>query len=190
MAVKIRTLTSFLLSVVVFLMGTYTSYVQTSELLSHWDLQGSGSSAVAHFLTNFMDESKGRRSSLASNALGRALSSSSSYVKGSGTPLQGVAISQYAYAFFLASCNPDRPSYRGFLWKILISIYILRQHGSTADFVLFLRMAPDSAHPRLPAEEMRWIQDLGARVQYLEQPSANGMEDFDATQMLKITSWT
>lgn len=40
------------------------------------------------------------------------------------------------YAFLLAGCNPDKPTYRGFLTNILISLRILRDRGSDVDFVV------------------------------------------------------
>jgi len=89
----------------------------------------------------------------------------------------------YAYAFLLAGCDPDKPSYRGFLFNELISLYILRESGSKADFVVFVRMSTDTAHSSLPPTEAQWLEELGAKIKYLDRPTK---EDFDSAQMLKF----
>ena len=45
-------------------------------------------------------------------------------------PDQQEATSKYAYAYLLAGCNPEKPSYRGFFFNILISAHILQASGS------------------------------------------------------------
>ena len=90
--------------------------------------------------------------------------------------------SRFAYAFLIAGCDPNHPSYLGFLYNVLVSRYILRLKGSAADVVLLIRMkhAKDSS---LPAEEERWLHDSGIRVQYLP-PSPE--ESFYSAMMAKF----
>ena len=98
---------------------------------------------------------------------------------------QQAASAKYAYAYLLAGCNPDKPSYRGFLFNILISVHVLQTSGSKADFVVHVRMASDTKHEQLPDPEMEWLKRLQCRVIYLPK-AAMGTENFDESQMLKF----
>jgi hypothetical protein len=98
---------------------------------------------------------------------------------------QQAASSKYAYAYLLAGCNPDKASYHGFLFNILISAHILQISGSEADFIVFVRMASDTKHKQLPDTEMEWLKRLQCRVIYLPKVEM-GTENFDESQMLKF----
>jgi hypothetical protein len=95
------------------------------------------------------------------------------------------AVAPYAYVFLLAGCDPNVPSYRGFLFNILIATDQLRRElGTVADVVVLVRMAPGTNSTRLSAQEEGWLDAVGARVLYL--PSAVGAETFSTVQMLKF----
>lgn len=75
---------------------------------------------------------------------------------------------KYAYAYVIGGCDPERPTtYKGFLYNILISTRILRQEGSTADIVAFFQIAYQSPAETLAAEDIRLLQAVGIRIQYL-----------------------
>jgi hypothetical protein len=52
--------------------------------------------------------------------------------------------SRFAYSFLVGGCDPDNPTYLGYLYDILVSTYIQRQDGSRSDVMVFFQMAYDS----------------------------------------------
>ena len=66
--------------------------------------------------------------------------------------------SPYAYVWIIGAIREDRPSYKGFLWDVLISASLLRKAGSTADFWLYLRFSPNSTLTEMPAEDTRLLK--------------------------------
>jgi hypothetical protein len=79
--------------------------------------------------------------------------------------------STYAYAFVIGGCNPDRPAYRNYVYDVLIASHLLRQYGSTADIVVFFQMSYNSIHNELPAEDIRWLKQMGVRIMYIPKSS-------------------
>ncbi|CAB9517021.1 expressed unknown protein [Seminavis robusta] len=88
----------------------------------------------------------------------------------------------FAYAFYLggipsqtkswtatmrksnAPKKPNKDDYRGLLYNILVSVKLLRDAGSRADFVLLVNMV--DAHTELPLTDVRYLQALGIRILY------------------------
>lgn len=106
------------------------------------------------------------------------------------------AKSNKAYAFLLGGINsiPDDGSdqvlpsignnpnetvsafaYRGLLYNILVAVKILRDSGSTADFVVLVHMVDPFAE--LPAEDVRWLTELEIRIIYVP-PSPTPVNEF------------
>ena len=77
--------------------------------------------------------------------------------------------SPYAIMWILGGVHEDRPSYRGFLYDVLISARLLERQGSTADRILWVQLSPDSRRTALGAEHRRWLRACGVRVRYLER---------------------
>ena len=96
------------------------------------------------------------------------------------------ATAPYAYVFLLAGCDPNKPTYRGFLFNILLATHQLRQH-SQADVVVLVRMAVGhhSPTPLLPRPEQEWLAAVGAHVVYLPPPQQQ-QETFSSVQLLKF----
>jgi hypothetical protein len=91
----------------------------------------------------------------------------------------------YAYIFLLAGCDPNNPSYRGFLFNILISTeLLLKEFQSQAHVVVLVRLAPDTNHTRLAPVEESWLHAVGARIRYLPPPRER--ETFQEIQLLKF----
>jgi len=91
------------------------------------------------------------------------------------TPVEKVKIdknpsSPYAYVWIIGGIHEDKPSYKGFVWDVLISVSLLRKTGSTADFWLFVRISPDSKLDQMPDEDLRLLDALGIKVKHLEKP--------------------
>ena len=78
--------------------------------------------------------------------------------------------SPYAYLWIVGGIHEDKPSWKGFIWDILISASLLRKVGSTADLWIYIRLSPDSKEETLPAEEVRLLNALGVQIKYLEKP--------------------
>ena len=100
------------------------------------------------------------------------------------------AKSKYAYVFLLAGCDLEHPSYRGFLYNILISVRILRNAGSTSDVVVFIRMISGTAENQLlPKQEEEWLHKMQCRVIYLNPLATSETENaqsFNEVQMSKF----
>jgi hypothetical protein len=98
---------------------------------------------------------------------------------------RGVASSSpYAYAFVIGGCNPDKPSYRGFVYNILVATRVLRELGSTADVVAFFQLTYEyKGGNTLADEDVKALEGLGVRVQYIP-PSP--YESFYETVMNKF----
>lgn len=90
---------------------------------------------------------------------------------------------RFAYAFLIAGCDPSRPSYRGFLYNVLVAKHIFRAQGSTSDVVLLIRMAANATQS-LPHEEERMLKDSGIKFRYLPPPATK--ETFYSAMMAKF----
>ena len=75
----------------------------------------------------------------------------------------------YAIMWILGGVHEDRPSYKGFLYNVLVSARMLDRQGSTADRILWVQLSPDSQKNALNAEELRWLNARHVQVRYLEK---------------------
>ena len=75
--------------------------------------------------------------------------------------------SDYAYAFAIGGCSPERPAHLGYIYDILVSTRILREEGSTQDVVVFVQMSSQTNATELSTEETRWLTDMGIDVRYI-----------------------
>lgn len=77
--------------------------------------------------------------------------------------------SPYAYAWVIGSIHEENMGYKGFLYNVLVSAKILREKGSTADFVLWAQLSPESKlKGRLPEEDERVLKELGIKIRLLD----------------------
>jgi hypothetical protein len=76
---------------------------------------------------------------------------------------------KYAYAFVLGGCNPDdeSPTYRYFVYNILVSARVLRDAGSQADIVAFFQISYQSTYDKLPSEDVRLLEAMNVRIEYI-----------------------
>jgi lipopolysaccharide biosynthesis glycosyltransferase len=93
---------------------------------------------------------------------------------------------KYAYAFLIGGCNVggSNAHYRGFLYNVLVATQILREEGSTADFIILIQISSKSAARHLPTHEETWLQSLGIRIIYI--PKSPNLETFYDLQMQKF----
>ena len=81
----------------------------------------------------------------------------------------------YAYAFAIGGCSPERPAHLGYIYDILVSTRILREEGSTQDVVVFVQMSSQTNATELSTEETRWLTAMGIDVRYIPKSET---EDF------------
>ena len=100
--------------------------------------------------------------------------------------------SPYAYAFVIGGINEERPGYKGFLYNILLTVSLLREFGSTADFCVWTQLSPDSSLGQsLPAEDLRLLTALGIHVHQLKKPSEHSFAQlvYEKFRPLQMTDY-
>jgi len=85
--------------------------------------------------------------------------------------ITSITSSPYAYVWIIGGIHEEKPSYKGFLYDVLVSAQILRKSGSTADFWLQIRLSPDSKLDALPTEDLRLLGALGFQIKQHEKPN-------------------
>lgn len=95
-------------------------------------------------------------------------------------------LSKYAYAWVLGGIHEDKPSYKGFVWTILISANILQREGSDADFCLFARLSPNSTLSDFPVEDRRLFRALDINVVLLDKPKKESFAQLVYDKFLAI----
>jgi hypothetical protein len=102
----------------------------------------------------------------------------------------------WAYVFLLADIDPDRASYRGMLYNVMVATYSLKYHqpdlqppstkydsnhtttnsrsrASQADIIVLLQMSESTNHTRLPTREEELLRRLRIQPRYLPKPVEN-----------------
>ena len=95
--------------------------------------------------------------------------------------------SDYAYAWVLGGIHEDKPSYKGFVWTILISANILRREGSEADLWVYARLSPNSTLEELPDDDKRMFRALDINVILLDKPKKESFAQVVYDKFLTIT---
>lgn len=83
-----------------------------------------------------------------------------------------------AYFFLVGGVHESRPSYKGFLYGVLVAVRVLRRLGSTSDFVLRIQLSPNSTLSELPDEDARPLKSEGVRIHYTDRSAAGEGESF------------
>jgi alpha-N-acetylglucosamine transferase len=95
---------------------------------------------------------------------------------------------KWAYVYLMGGCNADHPYYRGYLYNILVSAYILQDAGTKADIVVMVQMSSKVVDPtpaRLPLEDTQLLDAMGIVIVYLPQPTPE-QESFYHLQLAKF----
>ena len=74
---------------------------------------------------------------------------------------------EYAYAYVIGGCSPENPAYVYYFYDIMINTYLQRQEGSQADVVILVQMSFASTHSELREEDMRLLNAMNIKVQYI-----------------------
>ena len=101
------------------------------------------------------------------------------------------ASSPYAYVWIIGAIHEDKPSYKGFVWDVLISASLLRKTGSTADFWVYVRLSPESKLDKMPDEDLRLLDALGVKVKHLDKPKHESFSQlmYDKFYILNMTEY-
>ena len=82
--------------------------------------------------------------------------------------------SKFAYASLIGGVDFSKPSYRGFLYNILVSAKILKKSGSTADMVVFFQLSCTTTMEELPPNDVRLLEALGVTIVYIPKSKHQG----------------
>ena len=78
---------------------------------------------------------------------------------------------KWAYVYLMGGVHPKKPYYRGYLYNILVSKYILEIHNSTADVVVMVQMSSEAKHlNRLPEMDAKLLREMNIHIHYLPKP--------------------
>jgi len=144
----------------------------------HWVEKSGGKIFNNTTITSELETERSLPSNTTSNTMDRVAASASS----KNEP-------KYAYASLIAGCDPDTVSYRGFLYSVMVAAYILRQRGSTADYILMVQIQYESKHERLLEDEESVLRSLGIDLRYLPKNSHESFYDM-VLEKFRILEWT
>ncbi len=92
---------------------------------------------------------------------------------------------RFAYVFLIAGCNPDEPSYRGYIYNVAIAKELLsKQFGSSNDVIVMIRMHLHSKYETLPYEDEHILTKVGIIVKYIPKPTK--VDNFHTAMMDKF----
>lgn len=77
---------------------------------------------------------------------------------------------KYAYAWVIGGIDHNNPSYKGFLYTILISVHLLKRYGSKADFLVLAQLSHEAQGNKMPTADVKLLQALGVRIKLLGKP--------------------
>jgi hypothetical protein len=88
---------------------------------------------------------------------------------------------KWAYAFLVSGCSGSKPSYKGFIYNVIVATERLKQMGSEAtNYILFVQMSVMTDSHSLPIEEEELLQLIGVQVIYLPKMRSEIHECFYA----------
>lgn len=93
---------------------------------------------------------------------------------------------KWAYAYVVAGINPDKPTYRGFLYNIAVSAHIFQLQGSRADVVVLVQMDP--GFDRLPEEDERLLINNNNNIQIQYLPPMGPEKSFFQVNLQKFAT--
>jgi hypothetical protein len=98
---------------------------------------------------------------------------------------------KYAYAFVLGGCNPDEeiPSYRYFIYNIIVSARVLREAGSQADVVAFIQISYASTFDRLPSEDVCLLEAMNVRIKYIPKSAQESFYRTGKYRSCRLGGW-
>lgn len=97
--------------------------------------------------------------------------------------------SPYTYAFVIGGINPAKPAYRGMLYGVLVATFTLkRNHGSKADFVLFVQMSSEANETSdLTATEQRVLRDMDIQLRYIPRSETQSFHEITMNKFIILS---
>lgn len=98
---------------------------------------------------------------------------------------------RFAYAFLVAGVEPEKPSYKGYIYNIAVAKDILKQRNSTADVVVMVRMHALSNSTSLPKEDEEILSKSGVIIKYIPPPLTDNFHTamMDKFRILELTGY-
>ena len=98
---------------------------------------------------------------------------------------------RFAYAFLVAGVEPEKPSYKGYIYNIAIAKDILKQMNSTADVVIMVRMHALTDATSFPKEDEEILSKAGVIIKYIPPPITDNFYTamMDKFRILELTEY-
>ena len=98
----------------------------------------------------------------------------------------------HAYAFLVAGCDPNKPTYLGYIYNVLVAKELLRQAGSTKDVIVMIRMATSTNETVLPKEQQALLTTVGIIVRYIPKAQTDNFYTamMDKFRILELTAYS
>ncbi len=99
---------------------------------------------------------------------------------------------RFAYAYLIAGCDPQKPSYLGYVYNIIVSKRILLERGSKADVVVMVRMRSETEATTLPSEHEQMFAKSGVIVKYIPKAHVDNFHTamIDKFRILNLMEYT
>jgi len=97
--------------------------------------------------------------------------------------------STFAYVYLLGGVDPDSPTtYRGFLYNVFASTFILRRDGSNADVVIYMQWKYEDKNNTLSKSELRVLEEMNIILDIHSATKTNEYF-FERLMMEKFQLW-
>lgn len=91
---------------------------------------------------------------------------------------------KFAYTFLVAGINPKNPTWRGYIYSVIVSKHLFTKTFHTvADVILLLRIHADSPDTKLPKEDEELLRKSNITFIYLPKPK---VDNFHTAMMDKF----
>jgi hypothetical protein len=92
--------------------------------------------------------------------------------------------------YIVGGCNPSQPTYRGYIYTILISAWVLQQCGSQADIIVYIQLSSTVADTVLPEQDIRPMQQLGIHIRYMNKTAQESFHRIILEKLLIVVGLT
>jgi alpha-N-acetylglucosamine transferase len=103
-----------------------------------------------------------------------------------------IQVPKYAYAWVIGGIDHSNPSYKGFLYTILISVHLLQRYGSQADFLVLAQLSHEATGNELPTEDVKLLEALNVKIKFLGKPIKSSFAHlvYDKFRPLQYTEYS
>jgi len=99
---------------------------------------------------------------------------------------------RFAYAYLIAGCVPEQPSYLGYIYNIVVAKRLLVERGSKEDVIIMVRMHSQIEATSLPPEHEQILIKSGIIVKYIPKSHVDNFHTamIDKFRILKLTEYS